>query len=88
MGGALARVRSGTFRRATRTSVSIECRSSDADRVLEILTGFRTRLVAHLVIRCLSSMGYALGNLFTDYESFDPPSTPAMEVRAVPIHHF
>jgi porin len=32
-------------------------------------------------------MGYALGNLFTDYESFDPPSTPAMEVRVVPIHH-
>jgi hypothetical protein len=25
--------------------------------------------------------GYALGNLFTDFESFDPPSTPAMEVR-------
>ncbi len=32
-------------------------------------------------------MGYALGNLFTDFESFDPPSTPAMEVRVVPIHH-
>jgi porin len=32
-------------------------------------------------------MGYALGNLFTDLESFDPPSTPAMEVRVVPIHH-
>ena len=31
-------------------------------------------------------MGYALGNLFTDFESFDPPSTPAMEVRVVPIH--
>jgi porin len=31
-------------------------------------------------------MGYALGNLFTDYESFDPPSTPAFEVRVVPIH--
>jgi carbohydrate-selective porin OprB len=30
-------------------------------------------------------MGYALGNLFTDYESFDPPSTPALEVRLVPI---
>ena len=30
-------------------------------------------------------MGYALGNLFTDYESFDPPSTPAMEVRVVPV---
>ena len=33
-------------------------------------------------------MGYALGNLFTDYESFDPPSTPALEVRVVPIHSF
>jgi porin len=30
-------------------------------------------------------MGYALGNLFTDYESYDPPSTPAMEVRVVPV---
>jgi porin len=33
-------------------------------------------------------MGYALGNLFTDFESFDPPSTPALEVRVVPIHDF
>jgi carbohydrate-selective porin OprB len=33
-------------------------------------------------------MGYALGNLFTDFESFDPPSTPAMEVRVVPIPNF
>jgi carbohydrate-selective porin OprB len=33
-------------------------------------------------------MGYALGNLFTDFESFDPPSTPAMEVRVVPMPHF
>jgi carbohydrate-selective porin OprB len=32
-------------------------------------------------------MGYALGNLFTDYESFDPPSTPAMEIRVVPLHN-
>lgn len=32
-------------------------------------------------------MGYALGNLFTDYESYDPPSTPAMEVRVVPVRH-
>lgn len=32
-------------------------------------------------------MGYALGNLFTDYESYDPPSTPAMEVRVVPVNH-
>jgi carbohydrate-selective porin OprB len=30
-------------------------------------------------------MGYALGNLFTDFESYDPPSTPAAEVRVVPI---
>src|SRR6202166_1833201 len=33
-------------------------------------------------------MGYALGNLFTDFESFDPPSTPALEVRVVPIQNF
>jgi len=33
-------------------------------------------------------MGYALGNLFTDLESFDPPSTPAMEVRVAPLHNF
>jgi porin len=33
-------------------------------------------------------MGYALGNLFTDLESFDPPSTPAMELRVVPFHNF
>ncbi len=32
-------------------------------------------------------IGYALGNLFTTFESFDPPSTPAMEVRVVPIHN-
>src|SRR6266849_3895595 len=32
-------------------------------------------------------MGYALGNLFTDLESFDPPSTPAMEIRVAPIQH-
>jgi porin len=32
-------------------------------------------------------MGYALGNLFTDLESFDPPSTPAMELRVVPVHN-
>jgi carbohydrate-selective porin OprB len=32
-------------------------------------------------------MGYALGNLFTTLEVFDPPSTPAMEVRVVPIHN-
>jgi carbohydrate-selective porin OprB len=33
-------------------------------------------------------MGYALGNLFTDFESFDPPSTPAAEIRVVPFEHF
>jgi carbohydrate-selective porin OprB len=32
-------------------------------------------------------MGYALGNLSTTREAFDPPSTPAMELRAVPSHH-
>lgn len=32
-------------------------------------------------------MGYALGNLFTDFESFDPPSTPALEVRIAPLPH-
>ena len=33
-------------------------------------------------------MGYALGNLFTTIEVFDPPSTSAMEVRVVPFRHF
>ena len=32
-------------------------------------------------------MGYALGNLFTTRESFDPPSTPAMEIRVLPLHN-
>jgi len=32
-------------------------------------------------------MGYALDNLFTDFESFDPPSTPAFELRVVPIRN-
>ncbi|MCU1257193.1 MAG: Carbohydrate-selective porin, partial [Bryobacterales bacterium] len=32
-------------------------------------------------------MGYALNNLFNTYESFDPPSTPAAEVRVVPVPH-
>ena len=32
-------------------------------------------------------MGYALGNAFTTLESFDPPSTPAMEIRVVPVHN-
>jgi hypothetical protein len=30
-------------------------------------------------------MGYALGNLFTTFESFDPFSTPAMEIRVIPV---
>jgi porin len=32
-------------------------------------------------------MGYALGNLSTTLESFDPPSTPALEIRAAPARH-
>jgi porin len=32
-------------------------------------------------------MGYALGNLFTTFETFDPPSTPAAEIRVVPHQH-
>ena len=36
----------------------------------------------------LEPMGYALDNLFTDFESFDPPSTPAAEIRVVPVPHF
>jgi porin len=32
-------------------------------------------------------MGYALGNLVTTRESFDPPSTPAMEIRVIPLHY-
>jgi porin len=32
-------------------------------------------------------MGYALGNLFSTFESFDPPSTPAMEIRVMPFQH-
>jgi len=33
-------------------------------------------------------MGYALGNLFsTDFETFDPPSTPAFEVRFIPTRY-
>jgi porin len=30
-------------------------------------------------------MGYALGNLFTTFETFDPFSTPAAEIRIVPL---
>src|SRR5208337_5279642 len=32
-------------------------------------------------------MGYALGNLFATLEVFDPPSTPALEIRVVPFHN-
>jgi len=32
-------------------------------------------------------IGYALGNLSTTFESFDPPSTPALEVRVVPTRN-
>ena len=32
-------------------------------------------------------MGYAMGNLNVNYESFDPPSTPAAELRVVPMPH-
>jgi carbohydrate-selective porin OprB len=32
-------------------------------------------------------MGYALGNLFNTFEVFDPPSTPAAELRTVPLKH-
>jgi porin len=36
----------------------------------------------------LEPLGYALGNLFTTYESFDPAATPAAEVRVVANKHF
>jgi porin len=32
-------------------------------------------------------IGYALGNLSTTNESFDPPSTPALEVRVAPVRN-
>lgn len=32
-------------------------------------------------------MGYALGNLTTDFETFDPPSTSAFEIRVAPLDH-
>ncbi len=35
----------------------------------------------------LEPLGYALGNLNSTYESFDPPSTPAAELRVVPYRH-
>jgi len=36
----------------------------------------------------LEPMGYALGNLETTFETFDPPSTPALELRVMPREHF
>lgn len=33
-------------------------------------------------------MGYALNNLFNTFESFDPPSTPAAEIRLAPFGHW
>jgi porin len=33
-------------------------------------------------------MGYALDNLFNTFESFDPPSTLAAEIRLAPFGHF
>src|SRR5215472_2325712 len=37
----------------------------------------------------LEPMGYALGNLFgSTFETFDPASTPAAEIRLVPSQHF
>ena len=35
----------------------------------------------------LEPLGYALGNLSSTYETFDPPSTPAAELRVVPRQH-
>ena len=32
-------------------------------------------------------MGYALGNVSNTFESFDPPSTPAAEIRVSPLRH-
>src|SRR6202021_2718733 len=33
-------------------------------------------------------LGYALGNLSNTFESFSPPSTPAIEVRVAPLRNF
>src|SRR5437588_12049883 len=32
-------------------------------------------------------MGYSLGKFVNTFESFDPPSTPAMEIRVAPMQH-
>jgi carbohydrate-selective porin OprB len=36
----------------------------------------------------IEPIGYALGNLSTTFETFDPPSTPAAELRVIPLHWF
>jgi carbohydrate-selective porin OprB len=36
----------------------------------------------------ISPLNYALGNLFTTLETFNPFATPAAEIRIAPIHHF
>jgi porin len=36
----------------------------------------------------ISPMNYALGNLFTTLETFNPFATPAAEIRIAPIDHF
>jgi len=36
----------------------------------------------------ISPMNYALGNLFTTFETFNPFATPAAEIRIAPIDHF
>jgi porin len=33
-------------------------------------------------------LGYAMGNLSATYETYDPPSTPAFEVRTIPVRNF
>jgi porin len=36
----------------------------------------------------IEPIGYALGNLSTTFETFDPPSTPAAELRVIPLRWF
>jgi porin len=36
----------------------------------------------------ISPLNYALGNLFTTFETFNPFATPAAEIRIAPIDHF
>ncbi len=35
----------------------------------------------------IEPLGYALGNLNATFETFDPPSTPAAELRVIPFEH-